>query len=60
MGISDGIPAFPRNRKLSEFGSNPSAEEKKNLEFRPWNKNRSNSRNSFSNLSAEDKTTQNS
>jgi hypothetical protein len=29
MIISDGIPAVPRKRKLSEFRSEPSLEEKK-------------------------------
>jgi hypothetical protein len=50
MVISDGIPAVPQNRKLSEFLSmeqnslnsvlNPSAEEKTSQNSVTWNKNR--------------------
>jgi hypothetical protein len=34
MGISDGIPAVPRNRKLSEFRSEPFCGRENNSEFR--------------------------
>jgi hypothetical protein len=33
MGISNGIPAVPRNRKLSEFRSEPFRERENNSEF---------------------------
>jgi hypothetical protein len=38
MCISDGIPAVLRNRKLSEFSSEPSTEEKTIQNSVPWNK----------------------
>jgi hypothetical protein len=34
MGISDGIPAVMRNRKLSEFRSEPFLGRENNSEFR--------------------------
>jgi hypothetical protein len=43
MGISDGIPAVPRNRKLSEFPSEPFRARGNNSEFRSVEKNRRNS-----------------
>jgi len=41
LDCSGGIPAVPRNRKLLEFRSNRSAEEKNAQNSVPWNKNRS-------------------
>ncbi len=60
MVNSDGIPAVPRNRNLSEFRSNPSTEEKTaiGIPFRATNIE-ANSRNSVPNRSAEEKTTRN-
>jgi hypothetical protein len=60
MVIFDGIPAVPRNRKLSESVPNPFVEEKKlEIMFRGTTKE-ANSRNSLPDPSAEDKTTRNS
>jgi hypothetical protein len=45
MGISDGIPAVPRKRKLSEFRSEPFLGRENYSEFRSVEKNRRNFRN---------------
>jgi hypothetical protein len=58
--ISDGIPAVPRNRKFSEFRSEPFNGSENNSEFRSEEQQLKQNLGIPSNPSAEGKTTRNS
>ncbi len=55
MVISDGIPAVPRNRKLSKFVPEHFTEEKTTRNFVPWKKTEANFRNTVLKHFAEEK-----